>query len=306
MSRHRSFEQGDHRLHELEVAGFRIVADNHGAELISVARLKSDGTWEGYLYRDGEVAPPTDGWKSHATVMGYYIHRLLNQRSFYEGDEVRGGNHSFLRTKLFADPEILEGDRPGLRFQLPSSAIHPSEYPRKVSFQLDYVLDKDCLEVAFHFANEERTKPAHVSFGLHPGFAVSSLEQARIILPRGAYRRYLAPGNFLSGETLEFEADGGTAPFKPFDFPDSFLLEPVDVVHQVVRLQDFGWQRQIEIDLSEAPFFTIWSDLHPFICIEPCWGLPDHHEQEPFEKKLGMQIVSPGETLTRRCNFRFA
>ncbi len=282
----------------------RIATDNLGAELISVALQKDDGTWTTYLYRDGLVAAPAEGWKGHATVMGYYIHRLLDQRTFYEGDEIRGGNHSFLRTKEFADPTVI--DNAGLTYRLPATQIQPVEYPRKVSFQLDYLLEDNTLVVAFHFANEEASRQAHISFGLHPGFAVSSLDNARIILPRGTYRRYLAPGNFLSGETVEFEADGGPAPFRPFDLPDSFLLEAVDVVHHVVRLQDFGWQRQVEIDLSEAPFFTIWSDLHPFMCIEPCWGLPDHREQEPFEKKVGIQVIPPGETLTRRCSFRFA
>ncbi len=304
MFRHRRFRENGHELNELERGRLRIVVDNHGAELVSVARQKNDGSWTAYLYRDGLVSPATEGWKGHATIMGYYIHRLLHQRTLYEGDEIRGGNHGFLRTKDFANPVLIQDA--GLTYRLPTTEIQPAEYPRKVAFQLDYLLEDDALIVAFDFTNEESSRPAHVSFGLHPGFAVSSLENARIVLPRGTYRRYLAPGNFLSGETLEFEADGGPAPFRPFDLPDSFLLEAVDVVHHVVRLQDFGWQRQVEVDLSEAPFFTIWSDLHPFMCIEPCWGLPDHQEQEPFEKKLGIQVISPGETLTRRCTLRFA
>ena len=70
-----------------------------------------------------------------------------------------------------------------------------------------------------------------------------------------------------------------------------------------VRYADTG--DEIEIDLAEAPFFTIWSDLHPFICVEPCWGLPDHQKQEPFEKKIGIQVVPPQGSLSRGCSFRF-
>src|SRR6266566_1862431 len=108
--------------------------------------------WHGYLYRDGDFSAPPDGWKNHATVMGYYIHRLLGERSLYEGEEIRGGNHSFLRTKQFSDPEVILNDRGAtVHFHLPSDRIEKSEYPRKVDFSLDYCLTAECLEVRFSF-----------------------------------------------------------------------------------------------------------------------------------------------------------
>jgi galactose mutarotase-like enzyme len=304
----RSFDEAGHRFSELvdHTSGFRILADHVGAELISIAGKNPDGTGHGYLYRDGDFSVPTDGWKNHATVMGYYIHRLLGERSLYEGEEIRGGNHSFLRTKQFSDPEILLNDRSAtMRFHLSSDRIEKSEYPRRVDFWLDYGLAENCLEVRFTFKNLEVDRPAHLSFGLHPGFAVSSIENARVLLPEGRYRRHIAPGNFLIGETADFVSKGGPMSFKPFELPGSFLIEPLDWEESVVRLHDYGSNHEIELDLAEPPFFTIWSDLHPFICIEPCWGLPDHQQQEPFEQKTGIQVVPPQATLTRSCNFRF-
>ena len=106
---HRVIEQDGHRLHEIAdtESGYRIQVDNQGAELVSVARHSTDGGSAGYLYRDGEVTPAQKGWQSHATVMGYFLHRIKGEKTFYEGDEIRGGNHSFLRHKKFADPEIV-------------------------------------------------------------------------------------------------------------------------------------------------------------------------------------------------------
>jgi galactose mutarotase-like enzyme len=304
---HRVIEQDGHRLHEIADIenGYRIQVDNQGAELVSVARHSTDGGLAGYLYRDGEVKPAQKGWQSHATVMGYFLHRIKGEKTFYEGDEIRGGNHSFLRHKKFADPEIVLAERGTLSYSLPASQILPLEYPRKVSFRIDYTLDHDTVEVTFNFHNEETERPSHVSFGLHPGFAVSSFDRARVVLPRGTYRRYLAPDNFLSGETVEFESDGATMPIKPFELPGSFLLETIESDSYVVKLLDFGQNRQVELDISDAPYFTIWSDLNPFICIEPCWGLPDHQEQRAFEKKLGIQTIPPQETFTRRFSMRF-
>jgi galactose mutarotase-like enzyme len=304
---HRSFEQDGHRLHEIvdQESGYRMVADNLGAELVSIARRTDHDAWDGFLYRDGDVSRPAKGWASHATVMGYFLHRIKNERTLYEGDEIRGGNHGFLRHKQFADPEISLGESGMVRYKLGTEQIAPSEYPRKVSFEIHYSLQTDTVEVTFVFHNEETNRPAHVSFGLHPGFAVSSVESARIILPRGTYRRYLAPDNFLSGETREMTSDGGTLPIKPFELPGSFLMEAVDVEGEIAKLQDYQRQRQVETDLSEAPYFTIWSDLGPFVSIEPCWGLPDHQQQRPFEQKLGIQTIPAGQTLTKRFSMRF-
>jgi galactose mutarotase-like enzyme len=47
----------------------------------------------------------------------------------------------------------------------------------------------------------------------------------------------------------------------------------------------------------------LWSDGNPFICIEPCWGLPDHHEQRPFEQKLGIQVIPAGGKREVHCAF---
>ena len=233
-----------------------------------------------------------------------FLHRIKNEKTFYEGDEIRGGNHSFLRHKKFADPEVMISEPATLSYFLPADQILPLEYPRKVSFRINYTLAGDTVEVTFIFQNEEVERTSHVSFGLHPGFAISSFEQARVVLPRGTYRRYLAPNNFLSGETVEFESDGATMPIKPFELPGSFLLETIEADSYVVKLLDYGRNRQVELDFSDAPYFTIWSDLNPFICIEPCWGLPDHEEQRPFEKKLGIQSIPPLETFTRRFSMR--
>jgi galactose mutarotase-like enzyme len=305
---HRSFEQNGQRLDEVVDLKneTRIVVSDHGAELVGVAKRPTGGDWVGYLYRDGDTSVPASGWKSHATVMGYFIHRLVGEHTLYEGEEIQGGNHSFIRTKVFAAPEVLVSEENAtLRYRLPAEAIDKKEYPRRVAFQVDYVLSGEDLSVVFSFVNQEQNRPAHVSFGLHPGFRVSSIDDARIILPRGTYRRYLAPGNFLSGQTVDFSSAGDSFPAKPFELPDSFLIQPIDVDEYVVKLQDLKERREIQIDLSEAPFFTIWSDLNPFICVEPCWGLPDHKEQEPFEKKVGIQVIPPHGTLSRRCSFRF-
>jgi len=145
---------------------------------------------------------------------------------------------------------------------------------------------------------------AHVSFGLHPGFALHSLADARVLLPEGVYSRHLAPGDFLSGETVRIDHPGGPMPFDKAQLPGSFILELVEVPDATFTVEDPAGHRRVDLDFQEAPYVTLWSDGHAFICVEPCWGLPDHHAQRPFEEKEGIEQIAPGEKLERFCAIR--
>ena len=79
-----------------EDRGLRIIVSRLGAELVSLARRDANGSWTGFLYRDNEISKPASGWGNHATVMGYFLHRLKDEHSLYRGREIRGGTHSFL------------------------------------------------------------------------------------------------------------------------------------------------------------------------------------------------------------------
>ncbi|MEO5720167.1 MAG: hypothetical protein ABIR71_01695, partial [Chthoniobacterales bacterium] len=76
-----------------EDAGTRVVVSRSGAELISLARRDGDN-WRGFLHRDDDLTPAAQGWGNHATVMGYFLHRLKDGRSSYRGQEIAGGTHS--------------------------------------------------------------------------------------------------------------------------------------------------------------------------------------------------------------------
>ena len=287
-------------------SGTRLMVARTGAEPVSLARRDASGAWRGFLYRDGDISPAMEGWNNHATVMGYYLHRLVGEHSFYRGHEIRGGTHSFLRHKTFQPPQVqLEAGPGALVYTMTPGEYAPTEYPFAVLLRLTYSLEADgALRVAFHFENQEQSLSTHVSFGLHPGLAVGSLADCEVILPPGRYRRLLAPGNFLSGETVEINHAGGPMPFAKAELPDSFLLDLAGVPARVFTLRDAVGGRLVELDCPEAPFLTLWSDGHDFVCLEPCWGLPDMAQQTPFEQKPGIQEIAAGGTLDRSFTLR--
>ena len=288
-----------------EENGLRIIVSRFGAELISLAQITEAGKWTGFLYRDNDLSTPSQGWANHATVMGYYLHRLKNGRSLYRGREIKGGNHGFLRSKTWHLVGFsTDGSGAWLKYRITPEDFSPSEYPLKVSVDLTYKIDANRVSVLFEFRNHEPELTAHVAFGLHPGFAATSFESFHLQMPKGLYRRYFSPGNYLSGETRELEFPGGEMPFSKTELPGSIILELVDVRRRNFSFVDPPSGRWVTLDLTGVPYITLWSDGGPFLCVEPCWGLTDHHEQRAFEDKKGIQTIPPRGEL--RASFNIA
>jgi galactose mutarotase-like enzyme len=277
-----------------EENGLRIIVSRLGAELISMSRINEAGEWLGFLYRDNDVATPPNGWANHATVMGYYLHRLKNGTSLYRGHEIKGGTHGFLRAKTWHLAESsTEGSGASLKYEITPDDFSQTDYPLKVSVDLTYQIDVNGVGVFFEFRNHEPELTAHVSFGLHPGFGAASFDSFHLQMPRGCYRRYFSPGTFLSGETRDIEFPGGEMPFSKDELPGSIILELVNVPRPQFSFVDPESGRWVVMGLAGVPYVTLWSDGGPFLCVEPCWGLTDAHEQRVFEKKQGIQIIPP-------------
>jgi galactose mutarotase-like enzyme len=284
-----------------EADGLRLVVSQLGAELVSVARRNARGEWIGFLNRDNDLAKPEKGWANHATVMGYFLHRLKNERSLYRGQEIRGGTHSFLRTKTWH--RIESGRKDELIYRITPEDFSAIEYPLQVSLDLTYRLTGGRISVSFRFRNDEPELTAHVGFGLHPGFAAKSFGSFQFEMPAGLYRRHFSPNNYLSGETEDIQFPGGEMPFNREKLPGSYILELVNVPDRTFTFTDPPSGRSVDLDLTGVPYLTLWSDGGPFLCVEPCWGLTDHDQQRAFEDKEGIQKIPAGRELLAGFSF---
>lgn len=296
---HREERRGERVLDVLtdETRGLRVIVSRLGAEMISLAR--ADGNeWRGFLYRDDDLAAPAKGWANHATVMGYFLHRLKDGRNVYRGREIAGGTHSFLREKQwrFDGSEAKEGR---LHYEMKPGDFSSTEYPLQVSLRLTYALEDGAVLVTFAFKNHEPELSAHLGFGLHPGFAFTEPHLPDFSMPAGVYRRYFSPTNYLSGVTQTFYFGGGQMPFAREKLPGSFILELVDVPERTFCFHDRPSGRSVALDFSAVPYVTLWSDGGAFLCVEPCWGLTDHDEQRAFEEKEGIQVICAGGEMRR-------
>ena len=278
-------------------SGLRLTVSRLGAEPVSLSlpdKDSPDGSRHGFLWRDGEVEKPVSGWGNHATVMGYFVHRLWNQESVYEGHPIKGGTHGFLRHHQFGNP-VVDLDKGSITYRVEPSEIPSDAYPYQVALKLAYTLSGGVMQMSFEFENREQ-HPVALSFGWHPGFAVGSLDSARLILPPGVYGREMAPGDFLDGTVREIPFAGGEMPFENKDLPGSFLLDLKGVRDRRFVLEAPMLNHRVICDYAEAPYLTLWSNGDPFLCVEPCWGLPDSNPPVPFEEKKGLVTIAAGDT----------
>ena len=281
-----------------ESTGLRLIVSRTGAEPVSLALRDKKGAWKGFLWRDGEVEKPETGWGNHATVMGYFVHRLWQQESRYDGYLIKGGTHGFLRHHRFEEP-VFDAEAGSLTYQLLPVEIPADAYPYKVAMTLTYTLRQGTLEMSFLFDNQE-DHPVALGFGWHPGFAVGDLASARLLMPKGTYRREMSPGDFLDGTTQVIEFAGGEMPEEYFpkkDLPGSYILDLERVTDRRFILEAPALGHRVTCDYTAAPYLTLWSNGDPFLCVEPCWGLPDSNPPVPFERKKGIVPIPVRETL---------
>jgi galactose mutarotase-like enzyme len=227
--------------------------------------------------------------------MGYFVHRLWKQESVYEGHVIKGGNHGFIRSFAFDAPEV-DLAVGSITYSVAPERIPAEAYPYRVSMKLSYAVAAGSLRMTFDFQNQEDHEVA-LGFGWHPGFAVSSLENAQLTLPAGTYLREMAPGDFLDGTVQEVRFAGGEMPFAKKDLPGSCLLDLAGVPDRRFVLEDRGLGHRVECDYAEAPFLTLWSNGDLFLCVEPCWGLPDSNPPLPFGQKKGIQRIAAHGSL---------
>ena len=131
------------------------------------------------------------------------------------------------------------------------------------------------------------------------------MESCEVLLPAGSHVRHPAPGNFLSWETERIDLPGGPMPFAKGDLEGSCSVEFGATESRVLRLVGAACGRPVEVDMSVAPYFTLWSKLpDDFIRSEPRGGLPDQHERRPFEEKLAIQEIPPEGELRKSFAIR--
>ena len=258
------------------------------------------------LWNNNNPEAPANGWKNHATILFPIVGGMVNKQSRL-GDVLitSKGNHGFARHSLFALVGQEAGDDAAqLQYQLlPNDEIR-GYYPFGFKLVLTYVLQGNNLSLAFKIANPD-PRPIYFCFGWHPGFSGDlglggKKEEWQIIFPDGDYRHYLNnPECQLTGEVLDKRFKG------PLEWDEktleaTIMLEIGNRANRTCTLYNPKLERGVKVDFADFPHFGLWANEgENYFCLEPWQGMDDHEKQEPFDQKVGVVKLEPGESIEK-------
>lgn len=292
----------------------KVAVARKGAELLEVTRECADGTQLSVLWRNGEAAPPEDGfWRRHAPILFPVVGGVHGNRSVTsDGTQVRlPGAHGFFRNSMLELLRVAQ-EEGGARlvYALESSPATLEMYPWRFGMEVAYSLLYDRIEVSITVTNRD-SRPMPFQLGWHPGInvplAFGSKGRTRIVLPVGRMVRMLNDAQcYLTGEAVPFDSQGR------FEFTESeldgtymFDVSAVAAEDRVVEVVDEGGCCGVRVAFPDYPHLGLWSNAHaPFVCVEPWQGMDDRVVQEPFDCKFGMVSLGPGFSRTWRASLR--
>jgi len=286
-------------------AGASVMINRQGCEVIGYRitdRRHKEKRELGLMYRDSEAGPPESGWKNHATILFPIVGGMKNNESKL-GDKIvkSPGNHGVARHSEFELVETTLGDSARVKYRLAANSYTRKFYPFEFQLDLTYELVGSSLSVLFELSNPDN-ETMYASWGWHPGFRAPLIggngakQDCKLIFPAGTITKYHNNEHCrLTGETSEVKTE------KPLAWTEeeleATLMYAIDSpTMRRVTLEDPHARVAIHVDFPDLPHLGLWSEPgDEFICIEPWQGMDDHEEQEPFDQKVGMVAIAPGD-----------
>ena len=279
----------------LENDHLRISVKSHGAELCSL--LKKVNQLE-YLW-PGE---PTY-WGRHAPVLFPIVGRLKDDTYTFDGRRYELSQHGFARDSTF---NLIEQTNRVLTYELTDSEASRAHYPFAFRLRLHYELDGNTLWTGYEVHNPADTK-MYFSIGGHPAYRCPlHTDEAR-----SDYRLVFERPETLSTQRLSSGIRNGyREPIlentrvlilrdELFD-QDALIFQPQSDAIHLERNDDRLWT----FHFAGFPYLGIWSKNRqsPFICVEPWFGIADHHKTAGELTQKG-GIVGLGGGGTWSCRY---
>lgn len=162
------------------------------------------------------------------------------------------------------------------------------QYPFKFTFQINYRLNGNRLDVVYHITNDsDETMP--FSFGLHPGFNCPLLQgesftDYKLVFPQDENVKQLA----FHGHHEIIDRS-----FKEIPLSYELIEEYATLVYKGVKspyVELVGPKHKVRVSCLGYPFLAFWTAKKgaPFICIEPWYGHGDFEEVDcGFDQREG-------------------
>ena len=265
-----------------------------GAELTSLISHATEYLWQ---------ADPLH-WGRHAPVLFPIVGKLKNDQYQYADQTYQLSQHGFARDRVF---EVIDHQPDQASLYLKSDGEMIRYFPFEFELILNYKLDETKLIVSYQI-NNPASNPLFFSIGGHPAFNCPVIAEEKrndywleweTNEPLIAHR--LNNGLF-SGDQEPIKLNG-----RKLQITDH-LFDKDALVFKHLKSKNVSLcspsQKWLTFHFDSFPYLGIWSksDQSPFVCIEPWFGLADHHEHNgDITQKEGIQKLEGQQSFT--CNY---
>lgn len=266
----------DGTLFTLENDELLVTVARRGAELTRIYDKKAD--------REVLWCAEPSVWNRHAPVLFPFVGKCYEGAYVHDGKEYGMTPHGFARDMDF-EPLLCDMDE--CWFRLKDTPETYEKYPFHFEVEIGHRLEGRTIEVMWKVANRDSGEMLFMMGG-HPAFQVPegkniydfTFEFNRRGCREGQFTdclHYLAPNaNGYEKEELQgnLKLSEGRVPLTKgfFDTALTYMFDEAQV--SSVSLMVYG-SPYVTLECSDFPYLGIWTmeATHPFVCLEPWYGI---------------------------------
>lgn len=270
-------------------------------DLFQVEIIEKGGEIQSFYDKEKKVELMWQGqseyWQGKNPTLFPIVGNTWTKDYEWKGQTYAMKNHGLIR---YATLSCVNQSEDSITMELKSNDETRAQYPFDFTYQIQYVLKGNRLEIIYHITNDSNEAMPFI-FGLHPGFQVPCYEDEafddyELVFPcvESAIQVIQKEGHMIEQEVsldrwrLNHEEiyDVGTLIYRNCKSPY------VDLV---------GKHHKIRVSIVGYKYLALWSAANhaPFLCIEPWYGHGDFEESHvSFDKRLDTILLSPNKTFT--------
>lgn len=266
----------DGTLFTLENDELLVTVARHGAELTRIYDKKAD--------REVLWCAEPSVWNRHAPVLFPFVGKCYEGAYVHDGKEYGMTPHGFARDMDF-EPLLCDMDE--CWFRLKDTPETYEKYPFHFEVEIGHRLEGRTIEVMWKVANTDSGEMLFMMGG-HPAFQVPegkniydfTFEFNRRGCREGQFTdclHYLAPNaNGYEKEELQgnLKLSEGRVPLTKgfFDTALTYMFDEAQVSSVSLMVDGSPY---VTLECSDFPYLGIWTmeATHPFVCLEPWYGI---------------------------------
>lgn len=292
----------------LENQELLITVERHGAQLVRIydKRAQREVLWGG----DPAV------WGRHAPILFPFVGKSFEGKYRYEGSEYTITSHGFARDMDF-EPVLCDGDE--CWYKLTDTPETLAHYPFPFELEIGHRLEGRTITTMWRVTNRSAQEMLFM-IGGHPAFLIpegKSLYDFSLVFNQEGSRKgqfqeglhYLAP-NSSGYEEARLQGTLALTEGKT-EITKGFFETALTYMFDEARVSSVsllaGGEPYVTVESSDFPYFGVWTmeATHPFICLEPWYGLcASEGDAGELKDRKGIQSLSGWETWQRSYSIR--